>query len=52
LFGAIIVMLPFFRPDIVFPTTCLLLYPLILFTGRRVLLPQLRSEPSRLTRRR
>ena len=41
LLGAIIVMLPFFRPDIVFPTTYLLLYPPILFTDRRVLLPQL-----------
>lgn len=41
LFGAIIVTLPFFRPDIVFPTTYLLLYPPILFTDRRVLLPQL-----------
>ena len=41
LFGAIIAMLAVFRPDIVFPTTYLLLYPLILFTGGRGLSPHL-----------
>ena len=41
LFGAIIFMLAFFRPDIVFPTIYLLLYALTLLTGRRGLLPHL-----------
>jgi hypothetical protein len=40
-FGAIIVLLGWLRPDIVFPLIYLLLYPLIFITGRRTLLPRL-----------